>query len=390
MDEMGETGKSTRLLTYGYDKRGNLIQELEGDTLLYVYTYNAGNRLAHAWNHKGEEAFYTYNGLGQRVGRRTSIAGEEETETYLLDFTRPYHNLLGIEKGNSRKTFYWDGNVIAMEEQNHTAVLPEESMQTDGNIPITGNIPTAGMHYYLLDELGSPLRVNGYAEGDKSAYLTYGYDEFGNDLYEDLEEAGIPNPYSRQGEEQPFGYTGYRYDSISHSYFAQAREYQPENGRFNAEDVIKGNGAFPETLNHYGYCLNNPVGYVDLDGMEPELPTFESFIPEGELEEEKPVEFPVYPFVEEKKKSSGGEYLVDPSGLSAVDLHSVEKQSYLDEAREAYENQLLAKSSPVLPTDSGGLPDYTEEIDIWIQEKECDFLLFKINRVMSKGIPMQQ
>ena len=262
MEEMGETGKSTRLLTYGYDKRGNLIQELEGDTLLHGYTYNAGNRLAHAWNHKGEEAFYTYNGLGQRVGRRTSIAGEEETETYLLDFTRPYHNLLGIEKGNSRKTFYWDGNVIAMEEENNTPALPEESMQTNGNIP------TAGMHYYLLDELGSPLRVNGYAEGDKSAYLTYGYDEFGNDLYEDLEEAGIPNPYSRQGEEQPFGYTGYRYDNISHSYFAQAREYQPENGRFNAEDVIKGNGAFPETLNHYGYCLNNPVGYVDLDGRK--------------------------------------------------------------------------------------------------------------------------
>ena len=250
------------MFTYAYDKRGNLIKEMEGDTLLHDYTCNAANRLAHAWNHKGEEAFYTYNGLGQRVGRRTSIAGEEETETYLLDFTRPYHNLLGIEKGNSRKTFYWDGNVIAMEEENNTPALPEESMQTNGNIP------TAGMHYYLLDELGSPLRVNGYAEGDKSAYLTYGYDEFGNDLYEDLEEAGIPNPYSRQGEEQPFGYTGYRYDNISHSYFAQAREYQPENGRFNAEDVIKGNGAFPETLNHYGYCLNNPMGYVDLDGRK--------------------------------------------------------------------------------------------------------------------------
>jgi RHS repeat-associated protein len=327
MDEMGETGKSTRLLTYGYDKRGNLIQELEGDTLLHGYTYNAGNRLAHAWNHKGEEAFYTYNGLGQRVGRRTSIAGEEETETYLLDFTRPYHNLLGIEKGNSRKTFYWDGNVIAMEEQNHTPVLPEESMQTDGNMPITGNIPTAGMHYYLLDELGSPLRVNGYAEGDKSAYLTYGYDEFGNDLYEDLEEAGIPNPYSRQGEEQPFGYTGYRYDSISHSYFAQAREYQPENGRFNAEDVIKGNGAFPETLNDYGYCLNNPMGYVDLNGK--------SFVPQ-----------PVY---------TGQVYLIE------------KYRSLLEE----YENSLV--ESPQLPEVSNELPDYTEEINEFMEKKVEEF-----------------
>ena len=84
---------------------------------------------------------------------------------------------------------------------------------------------------------------------------------------------GIPNPYGRQGEDQPFGYTGYRHDGIGGTYFAQAREYQPQNGRFTAEDVIKGNGAFPETLNRYGYCWGNPVGLVDLDGREPEKST---------------------------------------------------------------------------------------------------------------------
>lgn len=109
------------------------------------------------------------------------------------------------------------------------------------------------------------MRVSGYNKD----YLTYGYDEFGNDLYSDLEETGIPNPYSRQGEEQPFGYTGYRYDDISGTYFAQAREYQPKNGRFTAQDVIQGNGAVPETLNRYGYCWSMPLSYVDLDGREP-------------------------------------------------------------------------------------------------------------------------
>ena len=130
------------------------------------------------------------------------------------------------------------------------------------------------LHYYLQDELGSPVRVSGYHTNHKDetgtdiTYLTYGYDEFGNDLYSDLEEAGIPNPYSRQGEEQPFGYTGYRYDEISGTYFAQAREYQPKNGRFTAEDVIKGNGAVPETLNRYGYCWSMPLSYVDMDGRD--------------------------------------------------------------------------------------------------------------------------
>ena len=144
-------------------------------------------------------------------------------------------------RGDDEKSFYWDGNAAAMAEKDE-------------------------LHYYLQYELGSPVRVSGYDSG----YLTYGYDEFGNDLYSDLEEAGIPSPYSRQGEEQPFGYTGYRYDDISGTYFAQAREYQPKNGRFTAQDVIQGNGAVPETLNRYGYCWGNPVGLVDLDGLTPE------------------------------------------------------------------------------------------------------------------------
>ncbi len=128
------------------------------------------------------------------------------------------------------------------------------------------------LHYYLQDELGSPLRVSGYATDTKEVdgYLTYGYDEFGNDLGKELEKAGIPNPYVGQGEDQPFGYTGYRYDNISSTYFAQAREYQPESGRFTAEDVIKGNGAAPITLNQYGYCLNMPLKYMDYTGKYPE------------------------------------------------------------------------------------------------------------------------
>ncbi|MDE6387608.1 MAG: RHS repeat-associated core domain-containing protein [Lachnospiraceae bacterium] len=179
-------------------------------------------------------------------------------EDYLLDLTRPYHNLLSVTRndGTPAQTFYWDSSTAAMEEN-------------------------GTFHYYLQDEMGSPIRVSGYGSEDNmtdrnhdaaAAYLTYGYDEFGNDLArtigKELEEAGIPNPYTAQGEGQPFGYTGYRYDTLSATYFAQAREYDPQTGRFHAQDVIAGNGAVPVTLNRYTYCLGNPVGLVDLDGNE--------------------------------------------------------------------------------------------------------------------------
>lgn len=55
----------------------------------------------------------------------------------------------------------------------------------------------------------------------------------------------------------------------SDTYFAQAREYKPELGRFGAVDIIKGLTAAPYTLNEYGYCWNNPEKYVDLEGKTP-------------------------------------------------------------------------------------------------------------------------
>ncbi len=284
--------------TYEYDHRGNLTKELQEGVPVHSYAYNAMDRLAKAWSHTPDgavqtETSYYYNGLGQRVGKSMYTAMPDRTagertiqnlpqtqplrqgwtmgqpadsmaaavrEDYLPDLTRPYHNLLSVTRndGSPAQTFYWDSNAAAMEEN-------------------------GTLHYYLQDEMGSPLRVSGYdstdsmADGNHGAidtYLTYGYDEFGNDLArttgKELEEAGIPSPYTMQGEGQPFGYTGYRYDTDSATYFAQAREYQPETGRFTAQDVVAGNGAEPVTLNRYGYCWGNPVKWIDANGEEPE------------------------------------------------------------------------------------------------------------------------
>ncbi|MBD5494786.1 MAG: RHS repeat protein [Lachnospiraceae bacterium] len=256
--------------TYTYDKRGNLSLIMENGALKNRYVYGSLNRLEQAVNGRGDSALYAYNGLGHRTGRETNRGRED----YLIDLTRPYHNMLMMTDAEKSQTFYWDGNVSAMSERRTrgTAEINAPDGATD-RIASGAYEITPIFHYYLQDDLGSPLRVSGYdagTEGKEGGYLTYGYDEFGNDLcdslYNDMEDAGIPNPYSRQGEEQPFGYTGYRRDDISGTYFAQAREYQPQNGRFTAEDVIKGNGAFPDTLNQYGYCWGNPMILVDNNG----------------------------------------------------------------------------------------------------------------------------
>ena len=259
LSESGEIGLHT---TYTYDGRGNLTGEYCDGRLRHGYTYNTANRLEKSWNDKGRKADYIYNALGQRTGKCFG----EKTEEYLLDLTKSYNNLIGVTEQDGMKKFFWDDNVAVMEDK------------------------WQKLHYYMQDELGSPLRVlYGNGNGD-----IYGYDEFGRDV-------SCQGNYGRQGEKQPFGYTGYRYDAISQTYFAQAREYQPEYGRFMAEDIKSGNRTVPKTRNRYGYCWNNPLGMVDLDGKEPEVPTldfqFPQFVPKEENVDQ------LYPFFGEPIKT---------------------------------------------------------------------------------------
>ena len=53
---------------------------------------------------------------------------------------------------------------------------------------------------------------------------------------------------------QPFGYTGYQKEEAGGLYYAQARRYDADTGRFISEDKVKGFITMPVTLNAYGYC----------------------------------------------------------------------------------------------------------------------------------------
>ena len=110
--------------------------------------------------------------------------------------------------------------------------------------------------YYLQDELGSPLRIEDELGEIKESY---GYGAFGEDLY------------GNQGEMQPFGYTGYQRDKVAGTYYAQAREYQADAGRFAGRDIIAGFVESPFSMNRYGYCFNSPMIFIDTDGEWPSL-----------------------------------------------------------------------------------------------------------------------
>ena len=234
---------------YGYDKRGNLTAILENGAWKKQYVYGAMNRLEEAVDAAGKQARYQYNGLGHRVGKQEGVLPKEKLEkldpqrrvgmeignsrqiTYTLDLTRQYYNLLERTEERQSQRYFWDGNVAAYEENGER-------------------------NYYLQDELGSPLRIEDSAGTIKESY---GYGAFGEDLYQN------------QGKMQPFGYTGYQRDSVSGTYYAQAREYLAESGRFAGQDLIVGFTEYPKTLNRYNYCWNNSLIYVDYDGKFPTI-----------------------------------------------------------------------------------------------------------------------
>ena len=102
---------------------------------------------------------------------------------------------------------------------------------------------------------------------DKDTDNIFAYDVFGKDLSVDT-----VNPLGLSAD--PFGFTRYQADDITDLYYAQARYYNPNTGRFNAEDIIK------DGNNWYDYCINNPVSFRDPLGLyceeQPKIGSFGS------------------------------------------------------------------------------------------------------------------
>ncbi|MFQ9456533.1 MAG: DUF6531 domain-containing protein [Agathobacter rectalis] len=238
-----ESNKGKRW-NYIYDHRGNLLEVRNGTDTVKKYYFDASNRMEKVIDiDKGltEEATYSYNGLGHRLEQNIKIAGGTDSIRYTLDMTKQYHNLLEKTSALVTEKYYWDGNVTALEEKGRK-------------------------YYYFQDDLGSPMRLAG---ADGRSKEVYGYDEFGNDIGNDMEKESEFLKKSIQS----FGFTGYQREEAGELYYAQARRYDSGVGRFVSEDYFRGSVSVPFTLNHYSYCWNRPTNFVDLNGMTPKNPT---------------------------------------------------------------------------------------------------------------------
>ena len=314
MDRLIKTSGLYESKTYEYDKRGNLIGISDRGKKIKAYEYEVSGRLSLSYSCLGKARSYAYDGLGNRVGfkeygieskgfvenelKRISELNLSERkpvyeERYVLDRTKPYNNVLQrsiTEIGKEKvQSYAWDFNTVFMDEEDKA-------------------------YTYMSDELGSTIRLL-EEEGDKQTI--YGYDEFGNDTYK------------TQGEVQPFGYTGYRYDMVADTYFAQAREYAPRVGRFGGEDWIKGSIDQPFSLNSYNYCGNNSLIYIDLSGKERLLVSGGVYSAEKQKKGKYYYEFidPAIAQINEWQKEGATDitWLVSNAGWTNADINAIQR-----------------------------------------------------------------
>jgi RHS repeat-associated protein len=136
--------------------------------------------------------------------------------------------------------------------------------------------PTLGseVRWLITDHLGSP-RMTADQTGSLAGIRRHDYLPFGEEI-----AAGVGGRTTAQGY-QPDNirqqFTGYERDGETGLDYAINRYYASSQGRFTSVDPAGINSMHfenPQTLNRYTYCLNNPLAYVDPDGLDPNDPRY--------------------------------------------------------------------------------------------------------------------
>ena len=281
----------TTTTTYTYDKQNQLVREdNQAAGLVWVWTYDEGGNLQ-------ARREYEY---GTMTGRSKVVYGYSNTDwgdlltsygnktitsdaigNMLSDGTWTYtwehgRELASMSKNGTTWNFTYDANGMRTARTNgSTAYSYVYNGGQLSQMTVAGNTLN-----FTYDASGTPMSVSyGSAtyyyvtnlQGDVVAILnssgtsvvTYTYDAWGKLLTTSGSMA------STLGVHNPLRYRGYVYDTESGLYYLQSRYYDPQVGRFiNADSYVSTGQGFGGN-NMYLYCLNNPVNFIDVLGMNP-------------------------------------------------------------------------------------------------------------------------
>jgi RHS repeat-associated core domain len=227
------------------DANGNTTGSVIGGNT-YGFGYNGRNRLTVAQLNGTTVGTYTYNALGQRIGKVATFP-QAVTARYAYDEAG---NLLG-EYGTTNRDYIWlDGMPVAVIDNT-----------------INGSVTTSTVDYVTADQLGTPRVVT---DGTGTVIWSWAYQ--GNPF-------GEQQPASATGYVLNLRYPGQYYDAETGLMYNGPRYYESARGGFDQPDP----SGFMGGIGLYVYGLNNPLTYIDPSGLSPPgaPPPMGPFSPEG-------------------------------------------------------------------------------------------------------------
>lgn len=201
-----------------HDGNGNLLTQPGG-----TYRYDAENRLILA---NGQS--YLYDGQGNRLAATRGGV----TTRYVLDLVAPLSQVL----------------------MERTVAGTPIAYYVHGLGLIARITPSGDTRHYHFDANGNTLALS---DADGRITDAYAYSPFGELLGQ---TGSTPNPFRFLGQ------FGVQHEGNGLQY-VRARYYHPATGRFISKDPLSGSAENGQTLNRYAYALNNPIRYVDVNGL---------------------------------------------------------------------------------------------------------------------------
>ncbi len=211
-----------RLVTVG-DDDGFLKKKTDGSDMT-EYAYSSRGELLRVELPDGKVIEYVHDPLGRRIAKKVN--------------------------GTVTEKYLWQGLTRLLAVYNADETLKMRFEYADARMPLA--MTKDGVTYYLgYDQVGT-LKVVADASGTVVKRIEY--DTFGNILSDSDASFAVP-----------FGFAGGLCDKDTGLVRFGYRDYDPETGRWTAKDPILFAGGDTDL---YGYCLNNPVGFIDHDGRK--------------------------------------------------------------------------------------------------------------------------
>ena len=208
---------STSTVTPVYDNNGNLSSN-GTDT----YAYDFEQRLT-AFSGSTNTTYF-YDALGRRIGK--IING---------DMTR----------------YYYDGQRI-IEERDASDVVQATYVYGIHDDDVLSMDRGGSRYYYHKNSLSSTIALTNDVGTvvERYQYDAYGQPHFFDGSFTSISSSGVDNPYL---------FSGRRWDSESGLYHYRARSYDPQSGRFLQRDPA----GYVDSSNLYEYVSSNPIVFSD-------------------------------------------------------------------------------------------------------------------------------